>query len=186
MDPIEQALHQALVLRCQLGERGALETLFLRHNRALGYYLSRMLDRDDVADVQQEVWLAVIRRIGQLRDPGAFVVWVYQIARNKAMTRLTDRRSISALPDDDPPWEPVEEAEPEFSQADAAQIHAQLARLSPKHREVLLLRFIEDLSYDQMAQVIGCTTGTVRSRLHYAKIALRQQLENRHERVIDA
>jgi RNA polymerase sigma-70 factor, ECF subfamily len=175
MDPIEQALQQALVVRCQLGDRQALEQLFLRHDRALGYYLGRMLARDNVADVQQEVWLTVIRRIGQLRNPAAFVVWLYQIARNCAVDRRTDRR-IESLDEQDAALGVVEESEPEFSPADAERIHRHLAQLNPKHREVLVLRFIEDLSYDEIAEVVGCTTGTIRSRLHYAKAALRREL----------
>ena len=51
-----------------------------------------MLNSDDVDDVQQEVWLTVIRRIGRLRAPEAFVIWLYQIARSKALNRLADRR----------------------------------------------------------------------------------------------
>jgi RNA polymerase sigma-70 factor (ECF subfamily) len=77
MDPIEQALHRTLVARCQLGDRQALDDLFLRHGPRLGYYLRRMLSRDDVDDVQQEVWLTVIRRIGRLRSPEAFTVGVH-------------------------------------------------------------------------------------------------------------
>jgi RNA polymerase sigma-70 factor (ECF subfamily) len=145
-----------------------------------------MLDRDDVADLQQEVWLTVIRRIGQLRDPEAFVVWLYQIARRKALTRLTERRPSVSLDNDEMTEAIVDDREPPFSPADAAAIHRELAHLSEKHREVLLLRFIEDLSYDQMAQIIGCTAGTVRSRLHYAKAALRARLENSDERRFDA
>ncbi len=72
------------------------------------------------------------------------------------------------------------------SPSDAARIHEKIGKLSEKHREVLLLRFMEDLSYDEMAQIIGCTAGTVRSRLHYAKAALRTRLENSHERKCDA
>ena len=184
MDAIEQALHQALVLRCQLGDRRALEELFLRHNGPLGYYLRRMLDRDEVADVQQEVWLTVLRRIGRLRSPGAFVVWLYQIARNEAI----DRRGAAR-----PPAVPLADehgpedlgggggggnADPGFSSEDAAAIHAKLSQLSPEHREVLLLRFMEDLSYEQIAEVTGCGVGTVRSRLHYGKSAPRKLLED--------
>jgi len=178
MDPIEQLIQRTLVVRCQLGERRAMEELFLRHNRALGYYLARMLSRDDVADLQQEVWLTVIRRIGQLRDPAAFVVWLYQIARRKALTRLT-MRQIASLDADDMINQIPDDTQPPFSPADAAQIHKEIARLSEKHREVLLLRFMEDLTYDEMAQIIGCTAGTVRSRLHYAKAALRTRLEKK-------
>jgi RNA polymerase sigma-70 factor (ECF subfamily) len=112
-----------------------------------------------------------------LRNPEAFVVWLYQIARRKTLTRLTERED---LPLDD--GEMIEErlaeqAEPQFSSDDAARIHAELAHLGEKHREVLLLRFMEDLSYEEIAQIIGCTAGTVRSRLYYAKAALRERLE---------
>jgi RNA polymerase sigma-70 factor, ECF subfamily len=178
MDPIEQALHQTLVARCQVGDRQALEDLFLRHNPRLRYYLRRMLGRDDVEDIQQEVWLTVIRRIGRLRWPGAFVVWLYQIARNKALDRLSDRRAILSLDAESVPEDAEVEQEPEFSAADAARIHAGLARLNPAHREVLVLRFMEDLSYEQIAELVNCNVGTVRSRLHYAKRALLHELEN--------
>jgi RNA polymerase sigma-70 factor, ECF subfamily len=177
MDAIEQARQRVLILQCQLGSRPALEELYLRHNRPLGYYLRRMLGRDDVGDVQQEVWLAVIRRIGGLRTPEAFVVWFFQIARNKAFKLLGDRRSLHSLVDEQAPFDPVNELDTEFTPDDAAGIHEALAHLNPAHREVLVLRFMEDLSYEQIAAVVNCNTGTVRSRLHYAKQALRQQLE---------
>src|SRR5437016_5879025 len=68
MDSIEEAWRQVRVIRCQLGDREALAELFLRHNPRLAYYLRRMLGRDDVADVQQEIWLTVIRGIGRLKS----------------------------------------------------------------------------------------------------------------------
>jgi RNA polymerase sigma-70 factor (ECF subfamily) len=177
MDPIEQALHRTLVARCQLGDRQALEDLFLRHNRRLAYYLRRMLGRDDVEDIQQEVWLTVIRGIGRLRCPDAFVVWLYEIARNKALNRLAQRSAILSLDAENAAEEAEYQPEPEFSPADAARIHEGLARLNPAHREVLVLRFMENLSYEQIAELTNCNTGTVRSRLHYAKRALLHQLE---------
>jgi RNA polymerase sigma-70 factor, ECF subfamily len=179
MDLIEQARHRTLVARCQAGDRLALEDLYLHHNPRLVYYLRRMLSRDDVEDVQQEVWLTVIRRIGQLRCPDAFTVWLYQIARNKALNRLSDRCVTLPLDLENAPEELADEREPMFSASDAARIHEELAQLNPIHREVLVLRFMENLSYEQIAEVIHCTTGTVRSRLHYAKRALLQQLEKR-------
>ncbi len=176
MDPIEQALHRTLIARCQVGDRQAFEALFLRHNPRLGYYLRRMLSRDDIEDVQQEVWLTVIRRIGRLRSPDAFVVWLYQIARSKALNRLADRRAVLSLDAEYTPEEAADEHEFEFSPSDAARIHEGLARLNVAHREVLVLRFMENLSYEQIAEVVRCNTGTVRSRLHYAKRALRREL----------
>src|SRR5205807_2650388 len=65
----------------------------------------------------------------------------------------------------------------EFSAEDAARIHRGLDALIPEHREVLVLRFIEGMAYEQIAGVVGCQLGTVRSRLHYAKRALRRIIE---------
>ena len=65
----------------------------------------------------------------------------------------------------------------DFSPEDAARIHAALDRLAAEHREVLVLRFLEEMTYDQIARVVGCQLGTVRSRLHYAKQALRRAIE---------
>ena len=112
MDPIEQARHRTTVARCQLGDRQALEELFVRHNPRLGYYLRRMLGRDDVDDVQQEVWVTVIRRIGRLRSPEAFTVWLYQIARSKALNRLADRRMARSLDEGDVPEDVADEPNP--------------------------------------------------------------------------
>jgi RNA polymerase sigma-70 factor (ECF subfamily) len=68
----------------------------------------------------------------------------------------------------------------EFTAEDAARVHAALDTLAPEHREVVVLRFIEDMSYDEIAKVAGCPVGTVRSRLHHAKRALRRVLEETH------
>jgi RNA polymerase sigma-70 factor, ECF subfamily len=176
MDPIEAARQRTLILRCQIGSRSALEELYLSYNRPLGYYLRQLMNRDDVADVRQEVWLAVIRRIGRLRMPEAFVVWLYRIARSKAINRLADRRALQSLGVQDLEI-PLDEPEPEFTADDAARVHGAMARLSTAHREVLVLRFMENLSYGQIAEVIGCKIGTVRSRIHHAKLALRDHLD---------
>ncbi len=176
MDPIEAARQRTLILRCQIGSRSALEELYLTYNRPLGYYLRQLLNRDDNEEVQQEVWLAVIRRIGRLRTPEAFVVWLYQIARRKAINRLANRHAFVSLDTEDSEIA-VDEPEPKFTADDAARVHGAMAQLSTAHREVLVLRFMEDLSYQQIAAVICCEVGTVRSRLHHAKLSLRHHLE---------
>ena len=71
--------------------------------------------------------------------------------------------------------------EPEFSAEDAARVHAALDHLNLEHREALMLRFLEGLSYDEIGRVVGCPPGTVRSRIHYAKAALRRLLETDRE-----
>jgi len=79
--------------------------------------------------------------------------------------------------------EPIADEEPldEFSAEDASRVYAALDRLTPEHREVLLLRFIEQMSYEDLAQVTGCPVGTVRSRIHNAKRGLREILKREEQ-----
>ena len=179
MTDLEKRLYeQVLVLRCQTGDAAAFAELVERYGPRLRYYLQRAFGRtDDAEDALQDVWFTVFRKIGGLVDPGAFNAWLYRIARNQAIAGLRRQR---------PTFRPVEEAEqvadpgagePSFSPEDGRRIHAALDDLAPEHREVLVLRFLEDMTYEDIAAVTGCHLGTVKSRLHYAKRALRRVLE---------
>lgn len=87
-----------------------------------------------------------------------------------------------ALPLDDTPAEVVPpEGSEELSLWDPEAVHLALARVSAAHREVITLRYLNGLSYEEIARVIGCSPGTVRSRIHYAKRALRQKMEETDE-----
>ena len=181
MDRLDQRCQRVPVLKCQAGDRSAWDELYRRYNPPLGYYLRRLTGSDAAADdVQQEVWLTVIRNLPRLKSPEAFTVWLWRIARSKAMNRLAGEHRHVPLEDQAADLPEAHEDEP-FSPQDAARVHAGIAKLSPEHRDVLLLRFMEELSYEEIADVVGCSVGTVRSRIHYAKCALRQQLENDHD-----
>ena len=170
-----------LVLRAQTGSAEAYRALFERYNDRLLYYARRMLSNvAEAEDVVQETWLSVIRNLARLEEPGAFRTWLYRIARNGAVSRL--RKAHREVPFDDD-IEVVEEDEEEnqggeevFENVDAEALHAALESLSPAHRDVLTLRFLEDLSYEDIADVVECGIGTVRSRIHYAKKSLRRRL----------
>ena len=185
MSDLDQIRQCVLVLKCQTGDAAALEELYLRHSARLAYYLRRLLDGDEseAADVQQDVWLTVVRKIARLKAPEAFTVWLYRVARTRAMDRLAARNAPVSLECDAEPGAlenaSAQSDDSEFSPDDAAAIHAALARLGHAHRDVLLLRFMEDLSYEQIADVTGCPFGTVASRIYHAKQALRRELEKR-------
>jgi RNA polymerase sigma-70 factor (ECF subfamily) len=107
-------------------------------------------------------------------------VWLYKIAHDVAVTRLrkNDRLKITGLADvhaaeasTTSDWNELELLE------NAELVHEKLGRLSLPHREVLTLRFLEELNLSEIAQVLGCSVGTVKSRLHYAKSAMRKLLE---------
>ncbi len=175
-DAADRLYEQVLVLRCQAGDDDAFTEIVRRYHDRLGYYVRRLLGEAGRADdVLQDVWLAVFRKLPRLRSPGALSVWLYRIARNAALAELRGARNWSVLTDDPAAPEP-DEQEAEFAPADATRIHAALGRLRPEHREVLVLRFLAELSYEDIADVVGRPLGTVRSRLHYAKRELRREM----------
>lgn len=175
-DEAERLYDRVLVLRCQTGDEDAYRELVGRFGPRLRYYLRKLVGRTDRADdLTQEVWLDVLRQLPNLKDAAAFTTWLYRIAHGKAM--LDGRRNGAApiaISDTNSIPEPQEET---FSAEDAARIHAALDRLEPVHREVLVLRFVEELSYDEIGQIVDCPLGTVRSRIHYAKAALERILQ---------
>ena len=180
MDRLDQLRQRVLVLKCQLGDQAAWEELYRRYHPSLRYYLRGLCGSESAADdAGQEVWLTVVRCLARLKAPEALTVWLYRIARSKALSGAgppqafeLDERTI-AMPEADD--------DESFSPEDAARVHAAMERLRPEHRDVLLLRFMEDLSYEQIADVTGCPVGTIRSRIFYAKCALRRVLENGHD-----
>jgi RNA polymerase sigma-70 factor, ECF subfamily len=175
-DAAEQLHERLLVLRCQAGDENAFAELVARYHRRLRFYLRRVLPRPDHAeDVLQEVWLAAYRALSQLADPAALAAWLYRIARDKASVEWRKRPLECLLDEANLVEEPAQEHE--FRGEDAQEIHVALDRLGLEQREILVLRFLEDMTYEQIAQVTGCPLGTVRSRLHYAKSALRRAIE---------
>lgn len=165
---------EVLVVRCQLGDERAFERLVAQYDRKLRYYVRRLVrPQEGEDDVLQSIWLAVWSQLPRLRRPEAFRAWLYRIARNIAYQSVR-RPATAPLEEDFPaPTEPEEQ----FSPEEAAEVHAALDRLSPAHKEVLVLRFLEDMSYEEIVDVVGCSLGTVRSRIHYAKRSLRKEME---------
>jgi RNA polymerase sigma-70 factor (ECF subfamily) len=166
-----------LVLRCQAGDEAAFEEIVSAFGPGLRYYVYKLLGRPEGAeDTVQEVWLDVYRGIAQLQHPEAFRTWLYRIARARAFRALRKERPQPQLIDDTD-LIATEAEDGEFSEEDAKRIHLALDRLSAEHREVLLLRFIQDLPYEEIAQVTGSHLGTVKSRIHFAKRLLRKEME---------
>jgi len=170
-----------LVIRCQVGDRDALEELIGRlHPRLRGFLQKLLCGPEHVDDAAQDVWLDVFRGLPKLESVDSFLPWLYRIARNRAYRLLRRRDTHMASIEN---MEPIADEEPldEFSAEDASRVYAALDRLTPEHREVLLLRFIEQMSYDDLAQVTGCPVGTVRSRIHNAKRGLREILKREEQ-----
>jgi RNA polymerase sigma-70 factor (ECF subfamily) len=165
-----------LILRCRVGDREALSELIHRYSRRLRYFISHLADSPEMTeDILQDTWVGVIGKMRTLRNVESFTTWLYRIARNMAYQHHRREKKSFELPDNIVP--PDEQAGDVFSPADAAAIHDGLKKLHPAHREVLVLRFLEQMSYQQVAEVLGCNLNTVKSRIHYAKLALRKEME---------
>jgi RNA polymerase sigma-70 factor (ECF subfamily) len=173
----DRARFEWLALRCQAGEPEAFADLIAVMERPLLYYATSLTGNQDAAlDVLQDVWLKVIHGIRRLKEPGSLRPWLYAITHGVAVDRIRrdykrDRAEQAQL---DTAFN-VEE--PFFDEEDATELHDALTRLGVKHREVLVLHFLRDLSILEIAKVVGCSEGTVKSRIHYAKRQLKQILE---------
>ena len=181
------------VLRCQAGDERAFAELFARFAERTLRYL-RGLVGDAAEDVHQEVWLSVYRGVAALADPRAFRTWLYRTTRHRAVDYLRRRRRERELvadvaadaaigreeavdPADDDPLAAL-------TPLDASGIAAALAALPAAQREVLVLRYQDGLSYAEIATVVGCSVGTVRSRLHHAKRRLHDVVESTVRRAL--
>jgi len=166
----------------QRGETDAFEILVRRHEKTIFNLVYRMLgDYDDAAEVSQEVFLSAYRAIGQFRGDANFSTWLYRIALNHATTR---RRTVSSrqqrtVPIDD--MEPL--SDPELGPAETLErkeirerVQLALNKLEPDDATMILLRDLQDISYDEVARVLEIPVGTVKSRLHRARQALKTQL----------
>ena len=176
-DAAAQIYERLLILRCQSGDERALRELIARYSPGLRLFLSKLSGRNSAADdLLQDTWFDAYRKINDLQNPGAFAAWLYRIARDKAYRELR-RRQVRIIPIDENLVEELAAEEESFSPDEADDVRAAMDDLPIEQREVLMLRFIEDMSYDAIAEVIGCPLGTVRSRIHYAKLALRAKLK---------
>jgi RNA polymerase sigma-70 factor, ECF subfamily len=170
--------YELLVLRCRQGRQDALEELIRTWERPLLYYVRRLLDsEEDARQVLQETWLKVLQGMRKLRRPESLPAWLYGIARNTAVSHLRAKRQERSLFDADDGAQDSASDDAHLSLDDAERIHYGLGRISLVHREVLTLFFLQDLSLDEIASVLEIPVGTVKSRLHHAKHALKAVLE---------
>jgi len=165
-----------MVLRCRQGDGSAWRQLIDLYNRRLLYYIRRLVTDDSAAlDALQETWIRVHKSIGRLKDPLCLNVWIYRIARNAAISYWRGNNQADLRIDDLSEFDPnltYEDPKPE----NAPQIHEALGKISPAHREILTLHYLEDFSLREIGEILDLPEGTVKSRLHYAKIALKREL----------
>lgn len=161
---------------CRHGDPEAQRRVFECYKDRVFSIALNFLKGDDAAakDVTQEVFVKVFRAAPSFRQDARFSTWLYRIVANACMDELRRRRRLILVGDVPPSMHPtVAPSEPAELDAD---VSAALGRLSPKLRIAVLLRYFDDLTYDQMAEALGITHGTVASRLNRAHKFLAREL----------
>lgn len=172
---------EALVRAAQKGDMGAFEELVARHrDKIYARAFSMMRNEDEALDLSQDAWVKGWQRLRQFQGDASFATWMTRIAINLCLDRLRKLKrqpaeSIEELDEEAGGVErqmPVVTANPTegLERAELRQrIDAALARLSEAHRTVLILHEFEEMGYKEIAKTMGCSIGTVMSRLFYAR-----------------
>ena len=169
------------VAQARAGNPASWDTLFKRYQLPLYVYVIELVRNEQASlDIVQETFISAVRHLGGLRDDDKFGSWLFGIAHQKCVQRW--RRNGRRQRAYDEPVEPsTEAAESPFEllvrQESEAEFMKLLHQLPPRQRSVLLLHFIEEFSLEEIAAITGAAVGTVKSRMHYAKRALRKLLE---------
>lgn len=185
----DREVDQQLVERTQRGDKRAFELLVAKYQRKLGRLISRFIrDPAEVEDVTQEAFIKAYRALPAFRGDSAFYTWLYRIGINTAKNYLlaSGRRAPTSTTFDAEEAEGFEDAgllhevsTPEnelMSKQVVEVVNASLQQLPDDLRTALTLREIEGLSYEEIASVMNCPVGTVRSRIFRAREAIAQNL----------
>ena len=174
---------QELIRRSQAGEKAAVEELLGRYE-GLVYNLTLRYfgDRPEAADAGQEAMIRIYRSLGRFKGESSFKTWVYRVTTNVCLDLLRRRGARNLSLEETDRGEPLllsspgEDPAVYTEQKELGALLLQLLHtLSLPHRLVLVLRDLEGLSYEEIASILGCAPGTVKSRLARARAALRRK-----------
>jgi RNA polymerase sigma-70 factor (ECF subfamily) len=188
----EQATNgEELVRRFRDGDAGAFDDLVREYQDTVFSVAYRMVnDREDAADLAQEVFVKVYRNLAKFRGDSKFSTWLYAIAMNTCRSglrrtrrlRAVEGRSIDAMGGDE--GRAMDPVDPDASPTAMLErrevrerVEQSVAELQPEFREVMVMRDIQGLSYDEIATALECSLGTVKSRLCRARMAVREKLQ---------
>lgn len=180
----ERPAEATVVESCQQGDREAFRLLFETHKDKV-YSIALYFFGGDAAlagDITQQVFLKLFTRIGQFRHQSEFTTWLYRLTTNTCIDEQRRRRRFSPLFDETPTGTTptraaIPAAEARFMRLEIADsVRDAIASLKPKLRIAILLKYFEELSYEEIAQVLNCSKGTVASRLNRGHRILAQRL----------
>jgi RNA polymerase sigma-70 factor (ECF subfamily) len=185
------------VTRCQAGDLAAFGELTARYrNQVFAITYNAIRNEQDAWDLSQEVFLKAWRNIGRFRGQSSFFTWIYRIAVNVTIDALRRKRIEGGVEFDEatasgeiepgavtvPRGEPLPHQRLENREIQG-RIDSALEKLSPEHRLVVILREVDGLSYEEIAEAMDCSVGTVMSRLFYARKKLQGLLKDVYDAI---
>jgi RNA polymerase sigma-70 factor (ECF subfamily) len=177
----ERSRDTRVVESCQQGDREAFRSLFETHKDKV-YSIALYFFGGDEAlagDITQQVFLKLFTRIGQFRHQSEFTTWLYRLTTNTCIDEQRKRRRFQPFPESLPEAKvnSLPAAEARFRRLEVADsVRVAIAALKPKLRIAILLKYFEELSYEEIAQVLDCSKGTVASRLNRGHRILAERL----------
>ena len=180
-----------IVRKVQAGDVAAFDRLILKYReRVLGIIYNMTSNREDAADLAQDAFIKAFQSINRFQGQASFFTWLYRIAVNSTVTHLRKNRlrsffSLESIREDDPVSKELIDAltdragvnRDSFVRELQEKLNEAMQKLSINQRTVVTLFEIDGLSHQEIAEVMGCSVGTVRSRLHYAKQLLQADLQ---------
>lgn len=184
---------QEMIMRCKKGDREAFNCLVTKYQKQVFNIAYGMLsDYEDASDASQEVFVKVYRYISAFRGQSSFTTWLYRVCSNVCNDILRKRQrrgitvsldadedtegSVNELPSEEPgPYESLELTERQRVVREA------IDSLRDEYREIIIYSDMQQLSYDEVASILKCPVGTVKSRLNRARNALKKKLSDSRE-----
>ena len=177
----EPIVNERLIEACQAGDREAFRMLFENYKDRVFSIAVFSFAGDEAAarDVSQQVFLKLMTSISQFRGESAFTTWLYRLVVNACTDEQRKRRRFLPF-GESTPMSRIEERRPQekrYAKLEISEsVQAAIQQLKPKQRMAILLKYVEDLSYEEIAGVLGCSKGTVASRLNRGHQALARKL----------
>ena len=182
----KESVDWQVIAACQLGDRDALRTLFeIYKDRVYSIAMYSLGGTETMAaDVTQQVFVKLMTRINQFRGQSEFATWLYRLVVNTCRDEQRKTRRFIPLADASIPAISNQSPRAEYARKDLSmRVQIAVAQLKPKLRWPILLRYVEDLSYEEIASVLGCSKGTVASRLNRGHKALARRLHHLRDQV---
>src|ERR1035437_6137457 len=187
---VEADSDRIIVQRVQAGEVAAFDNLILKYReRVFGVVYNMTSNREDAADLTQDAFIKAFQSIHRFQAQSSFFTWLYRIAVNSTLTHLRKVKlrtffSFEKITDEDKTAELVNQMTDKkgadrdlYIRELQEKLNEAMMKLSIKHRTVVTLFEIEGVSHEEIAEIMNCSVGTVRSRLHYAKQLLQAELQ---------